>query len=75
MNKCENYLVECVNAYAKEKNVDVSKVYDQLGEAYQDEYGVNIVMEMEESGEWSMTKYLASKGMVDRYISLLNKLS
>lgn len=68
------YLIKQIEDYCKENNLDISKIYSKLSELYQDTYGNNIVIEMQESGEWDITKYLDWLGIIDRYISLLNKL-
>lgn len=36
--------------------------------------GVNIIMEANEHGYYQLPEYLESRGIVDRYISILNKL-
>lgn len=68
------YLIKQIEDYCKENNLDISKIYSKLSELYQDTYGNNIVIEMQESGECDITKYLDWLGIIDRYISLLNKL-
>lgn len=74
MNSCEMYLINEIEKYCKQTGEIPSEIYYKLSELYQAEYGVNILMEMESEGLHNMSKFLADKGIVDRYINLLNKL-
>jgi len=68
------YLIKQIEEYCKENNLDISNTYSKISELYQDTYGTNIVNQMQETGEWDITKYLDGLGIIDRYITILNKL-
>jgi hypothetical protein len=68
------YLIILVEEFCQENKLDISKVYKKMAEIYQGEYGINIVMQMEADGYHGMPEYLESRGIVDRYISILNKM-
>ena len=42
------YLINLIESYCNKNGNDINKVYEKLGTYYQDSYGTNIVMEMEE---------------------------
>lgn len=68
-------LIKEVENFCNERKIEVSKMYERLAELYQDEeYGTNIVMQMEIDGYYDMAYYLESKNIVDRYITILNKI-
>ena len=61
--------------FCNERKIDINKLYKRLAEIYQDkEYGVNIIMEANSNGYYQLPEYLESRGIVDRYISILNKI-
>lgn len=68
------YLINAVEKYSKETGVEVGKVYEMLGTLYQANYGVNIVVEMQDKGQFDIVSYLESKGkgFIDRYVIMLN---
>ena len=68
------YLIKQIEEYCKGNNLDISNIYSKISELYQDTYGTNIVNQMQETGEWDITKYLDGLGIIDRYITILNKL-
>lgn len=68
------YLIKLIEEYCKEKDLDISDTYNKLAELYQDEYGTNIILQMQEAGFYEMPFYLESLGTVERYVELLNKL-
>jgi hypothetical protein len=69
-----SYLIQLVEDFCKENQLDISLVYKKMASIYQDTYGVNIVMAMEQAGEWDITKYLESLNIIERYIHILNGL-
>lgn len=69
-----SYLIELVEQFCNENNLDISKVYKKMAEIYQNTYGINIVLEMNSKGEWDITKYLEELGIVERYVHILNGL-
>lgn len=71
-----DYLIKEVEKLCNENNLAPADVYKKLGEIYQEDTGVNIVMEMEEKGLHDITAYLESKGLgfIERYIHCLNIL-
>jgi galactitol-specific phosphotransferase system IIB component len=69
-----SYLIELVEEFCKENNLDISLVYKKMAQVYQDTYGVNIIIAMQETGEWDITKYLESRDIIDRYVHILNGL-
>ena len=68
------YLINLIERYCKETNSNISQVYEKLGNAYQDYYGTNIVMEMRQNGQHDIIQYLENKGegFIDRYVTLFN---
>jgi len=66
-----SYLITLVEEFCKENKFNISKIYQQIAIVYQSEYGINIVMQMEETGEWDITKYLESLGIIERYVHIL----
>lgn len=69
-----SYLIELVEQFCKENNLDISKTYKKMAEIYQSEYGVNIDLEMREHGQTDMAYYLESRGIIERYVSILNTI-
>lgn len=68
-------LIKSIQEYCKENNLNINDIYNKLAELYQDkEYGINIKMQMINDGYIQMPEYLESKGIVDRYFTILNKL-
>lgn len=68
-------LVKMVEEFCNERKIEINKLYNRLAEIYQDkEWGVNIIMEATEHGYYQLPEYLESRGIVDRYISILNKI-
>ena len=68
-------LIKMVEEFCNERKIDINKLYKRLAEIYQDKkYGVNITMEANSNGYYQLPEYLESRGIVDRYISILNKL-
>ena len=68
------YLINLVEEFSKEYNLDISKVYKKMVNVYQEQYGINIDMKMRAEGYTEMPQYLEKIGIVDRYVSILNKL-
>jgi hypothetical protein len=68
------YLIQLVEDFCNKNQLDISLVYKKMASVYQDTYGVNIVKQMEQSGEWDITKYLESLNIIERYIHILNGL-
>jgi hypothetical protein len=68
------YLIQLVEDFCNENQVDISLVYKKMASVYQDTYGINIVNQMEQAGEWDITKYLESLNIIDRYVHILNGL-
>lgn len=68
------YLIQLIEGYCKENNIDISEFYKRLGKEYQAEYGVNIALQMHENGGWDVTEYLEKLGIVERYVSILNRI-
>lgn len=66
------YLIELMEDFCKRHNLDISKEYQNFGAVYQNTYGVNIVMKMEEAGYNGMPEYLESQNIVERYVEILN---
>jgi len=69
-----NYLIRLIEEYCTEKNLDITDTYNKLADLYQDEYGINIIMEMKSKGFYDMPLYLESLGTIERYVELLNRL-
>jgi hypothetical protein len=70
----KEYLIQLVEEFCKENNLDISLVYKKMAIIYQDTYGINIVNQMEQAREWDITKYLESLNIIERYIHILNEL-
>lgn len=70
----EKSLIKMIEEFCKEREIHINKIYTRLAEFYQEEWGVNIIMEANEHGYYQLPEYLESRGIVDRYISILNKL-
>lgn len=68
------YLIKQIEEFCNKREIDINKIYTRLAEFYQEEWGVNIIMETNEHGYYQLPEYLESRGIVDRYISILNKL-
>lgn len=68
------YLINLIEEFSKENNLDISKVYRKMANIYQDTYGVNIDLKMREEGYTDMPQYLEKIGVVDRYVTILNGL-
>jgi hypothetical protein len=68
------YLIQLVEEFCKENNLDIALVYKKMAQVYKEDYGVNIIMAMQETGEWDITKYLESRDIIDRYVHILNGL-
>ena len=68
------YLINLIESYCNKTGNDISKIYEKLGTFYQDFYGTNIVMEMEQKGQHDIVQYLENKGQgfIERYVSLFN---
>jgi uncharacterized protein (UPF0335 family) len=69
-----SYLIELVERFCKENQLDISKVYKKMSEVYQNTYGVNIIKQMEDNKKWDIAYYLEELGIVERYITILNGL-
>lgn len=69
------YLINLIESYCNKNGNGINKVYEKLGTYYQDSYGTNIVMEMEEKGQHDIVHYLENKGQgfIDRYVALFNQ--
>lgn len=68
------YLINLIEEFSKENNLDICKVYKKMANVYQDTYGVNIDFKMRDEGYTEMPQYLEKIGAVDRYITILNGL-
>ena len=68
------YLIKQIEEFCNKREIHINKIYTRLAEFYQEEWGVNIIMEANEHGYYQLPEYLESRGIVDRYISILNKL-
>jgi hypothetical protein len=68
------YLIILIEEYCNENNLNISEFYEKISDIYQSEWGVNIVLQAKENGKWNITEYLEELGIVDRYISILNKI-
>ena len=66
----QSFLVKCSLLFLQVGNCHNEK----LGNAYQDYYGTNIVMEMRQNGQHDIIQYLENKGegFIDRYVTLFN---
>jgi len=69
------YLIKKVEEFCKENNLDISKVYEKMAVVYQEEWGVNIDLEMHQNGFTDMALYLEKLGTIERYIHILNGFS
>ena len=67
-----DYLIKLIEEYARKFKLDISQIYKDFAGIYQDRYGVNIIMQMQESGYTGMPEYLESRGIVHRYVEILN---
>ena len=67
-------LIKMVEEFCNERKIDINKIYTRLAELYQYEWGFNIIMEANSKGYYQLPEYLESRGIVDRYISILNKI-
>ena len=65
-------LIELIEEYCKEHNLDVKQVYQEIAETYKSIYGSNIILQMENDGFNQMPQYLESLGTVERYVAILN---
>ena len=70
----EKSLIKQIEEFCNKREIHINKIYTRLAEFYQEEWGVNIIMEANEHGYYQLPEYLESRGIVDRYISILNKL-
>lgn len=74
------YLIELIEQFCKENNLDISNIYAKMAEIYQDTYGVNINNSKNEYCKKNnisyvgMPEYLEKIGTVDMYIHILNGL-
>ena len=68
------YLIKLVEEFCNENKLDISKVYKKMSSIYQTEWGMNVDIQMREDGFTDMALYLESKGIVERYIHILNGL-
>lgn len=68
------YLIALIENFCRVYNLDISKIYKKMANTYLDTYGTNIDMEMHEAGYCDMPQYLESKGIVERYVHILNGL-
>jgi hypothetical protein len=74
------YLIELIEQFCKENNLDISDIYNKMGDIYKDTYGVNINYSKDEYckknniGYIGIPEYLELIGTVDRYIFILNGL-
>lgn len=66
------YLIKLIEEFANEHKLNISDVYQEFANIYQDRYGVNIIMQMEQAGYCGMPEYLESRGIVERYVEILN---
>jgi hypothetical protein len=69
-----DYLINLIEEYCNENNLNISEFYEKISDIYQSEWGVNIVLQAKENGKWSITEYLDELGIIDRYLSILNKI-
>jgi hypothetical protein len=74
-NMKAEYLIKKVEEFCKENNLDISKVYEKMAVVYQEEWGVNIDLEMHQNGFTDMALYLEKLGTIERYIHILNGFS
>ena len=68
------YLIRLVEEFCNENKLDISKVYKKMASVYQEEWGMNIDTLMRADGFIDMALYLESKGIIERYIHILNGL-
>jgi hypothetical protein len=68
------YLIQLVEDFCKENNLDIYLIYKKMSKVYQDEWGMNIDKQMRDSGKWDIVGYLEEIGIVDRYVHILNGL-
>lgn len=66
------YLIEIIEDYCKEKNLDITELYEEIARRYQQIWGVNIILQMKNNGKWDIAYYLEEVGIVERYIEILN---
>jgi hypothetical protein len=79
MNK--QFLIKLIEDYCKENNLEVNDIYNKIAELYQDkEYGINPNVEKDDYCKKngldyiSMTNWLQELNIVDRYITIFNKM-
>jgi hypothetical protein len=70
----KEYLIQLVEDFCRENQLDISLIYKKMASVYQDTYGVNIVKQMEQVREWDIAKYLESLNIIDRYVHILKGL-
>lgn len=68
------YLIKIIEDYCKKKNLDITELYNELGRRYQQIWGVNIVLQMQNNGKWDIAYYLEELNIVERYISIINRI-
>jgi hypothetical protein len=68
------YLIQLVEDFCKENQLDISLVYKKMASVYQDTYGVNIDFKMREYGQTDIAYYLEELEIVERYVHILNGL-
>jgi len=66
------YLIDIIEEFCKENSLDISDTYSKIAEIYQSEYGINIVLAMENADYYDMPLFLESLSIVERYVSILN---
>jgi hypothetical protein len=68
------YLINIIEDYCKEKNLNITELYEEIARRYQQIWGVNIVLQMQTNGKWDIAYYLEELNIVERYISIINKI-
>jgi hypothetical protein len=75
-----SYLIELIEEFCKENQLDISKVYEKMSNVYQNTYGVNINYQKDKYCKDNninyigIPEYLEVIGTVERYIHILNGL-
>jgi len=67
-----SYLIQLIEDFCKENNLDISKIYKKIAEVYQGQWGINIDIKMKSDGFYSMPEYLEQLGIIERYVTILN---
>lgn len=66
------YLIELIEEYCKEKNLDITELYEEIARSYQQIWGVNIDDQMRRNGKLDIAFYLEELNIVERYVQILN---